>query len=396
MPALDGMRVLELTQYEAGPSCCQYLAWLGADVVKVEPPKGDPSRHAWGGKDNLQFFMNYNSNKRGVVIDVATPAGRDLVLRLVPRFDVLVENHGPGVMERLSLAPDDVAPVHPGLIYARIKGYGLSGPYRDYKSFDMLAQAAAGLFSLTGDPDGPPVRPGGTFADTGTGVHAALAILGAYVQRMRNGQGQLVELSMHEVSTMFLRTAGIRGWGRGAPAAPRVAHKMGGAPTGMYACKPFGPNDYVYIAINSRRFWESLCKAMDRPDLIADPRFRSGNDREANEPELAEIVAAWCGQHTKMDAHTILSEAGISAFAIMDTHDVFNDPHLEARGFVKDVEHPQLGSVTLLEKPWRMASSDVPLRAAPVLGQHTDEVLTAELALTPTDLADLRERRVIA
>jgi formyl-CoA transferase len=395
MPALEGMRVLELSQYEAGPSCGQYLAWLGADVVKVESPGGDPGRHVWGTRGISQYYENNNANKRGVAIDMATPEGRNLVLRLIPRFDVLVENHGPGVMERLGLSPDDVASVHPALIYVRIKGYGLSGPYRDYKSFDMLAQAAAGLFSLTGDADGPPVRPGGTFADTGTGVHAALAIVAAYVQRQRTGEGQLIELSMHEVSTMFIRTAGVRSWGRDAPPTERVGDRLGGSPTGMFACKPFGPNDYVYIAINSRRFWEALCKAMGRTDLLTDPRFAGGRDRERNDAELREIVGAWCAQHTKRDAQTILCEAGVSAFAILDTHDVFNDPHLLDRDFVKDVPHPEYGTVTLLEKPWRMEKSDVPLRAAPRLGEHNDQVLAEELDLSSPELAALREQRVI-
>ena len=394
MPALDGMRVLELGQYEAGPACGQYLAWLGADVVKVEPPRGEPGRHVWG-TERSQYFENNNANKRGVAIDTSTPEGRELVLRLIPRFDVLVENHGPGVMERMGLSPEDVTAVHPALIYVRIKGYGLSGPYRDYKSFDMLAQAAAGLFSLTGEPDGPPVRPGGTFADTGTGVHAALAIVAAYIQRLRTGEGQLIELSMHEVATMFIRTAGVRSWGRDAAATERVGHRLGGAPTDMFACKPFGSNDFVYIAINSRRFWESLCKAMERPDLLTDPRFVGGRDRERNDAELRDIVAAWCAERTKIEAQTTLCEAGVSAFAIMDTHDVFNDPHLQARDFIKDVPHPEWGSVTLLEKPWRMEKADVPLRASPTLGQHTDDVLAAELGLTRTELEALRERGVI-
>ncbi|HYH49820.1 MAG TPA: CoA transferase, partial [Acidimicrobiia bacterium] len=175
----------------------------------------------------------------------------------------------------------------------------------------------------------------------------------------------------------------------------RVGHRLGGSPTGMFACKPFGPNDYVYMAINSRRFWEALCKAMGRPDLLTDPRFAGGREREDNDAELREIVGAWCAEHTKIEAQTILCEAGVSAFAIMDTHDVFNDPHLLARNFVKDVPHPRYGTVTLLEKPWRMTDNDVPLIASPTLGQHTDEVLAAELNLTPSEIEALHERRVI-
>jgi crotonobetainyl-CoA:carnitine CoA-transferase CaiB-like acyl-CoA transferase len=164
----------------------------------------------------------------------------------------------------------------------------------------------------------------------------------------------------------------------------------------MFACKPFGPNDYIYIATNSRRFWEALCKAMSRPDLLTDPRFERGQDREHNDTELHEIVAEWCAERTKIEAQTVLCEAGVSAFAIMDTHDVFNDPHLNSRGFVKDVPHPTLGTVTLLEKPWRMDASEVPLRASPSLGQHTDEVLAEKLDLSRAELDDLRHRGVIS
>ena len=160
MPALDGMRVLDFTQYEAGPSCCQYLAWLGADVVKVEPPGGEPGRRTGRPGTVAQYFQNYNGNKRSVVVDVATEAGRDLVRRMAARFDVFVENQGPRVMEKLGLDPATLQALHPGLIYARIKGYGLSGPYAEYRSFDMLAQAAAGLFSLTGDAGRPADPPG--------------------------------------------------------------------------------------------------------------------------------------------------------------------------------------------------------------------------------------------
>ncbi len=217
MPALDGMRVLDFTQYEAGPSCCQYLAWLGADVVKVEPPRGEPGRRTGAPGGKAQYFENYNANKRSVAVDVATDAGKDLLRRLVAGFDVFVENQGPHVMEKLGLDPLSLQAEHPSLIYARIKGYGLSGPYADYRSFDMLAQAAGGLFSLTGEADGPPVRPGGTFGDTATGAHSAMAILAAYVQQQRTGEGQVIEMSMHEVMTMFIRTTGCERLGPRRP-----------------------------------------------------------------------------------------------------------------------------------------------------------------------------------
>ena len=396
MPALDGMRVLDFTQYEAGPSCCQYLAWLGADVVKVEPPRGEPGRKLIAANGKAQYYENYNANKRSVAVDVSTAAGRDLLRRLVAGFDVFVENQGPGVMEKLALDPAALQAVQPALIYARIKGYGLSGPYAGYRSFDMLAQAAAGLFSLTGAADGPPVRPGGTFGDTGTGAHTAMAILAAYVQRQRTGVGQVIEMSMHEVMTMFLRTTAVPGWDLDGSPAPRVGTRMGGSPTDMYPCRPFGPNDHVYVMVGTARMWEALCKAIDRLDLLEDPQFATGTGREEHRDHLSAQVAAWCRTKTKHEAMTLLAEAGIAAAAVMDTHDVFHDPHLHARGFVQEVPHPTYGSVLLLDKPFGLEKSSVPLQAAPVLGADTDSVLGSELGLSVEDLASLRTEGVIA
>jgi formyl-CoA transferase len=396
MPALDGMRVLDFTQYEAGPSCCQYLAWLGADVVKVEPPGGEPGRRTGRPDKIAQYFQNYNGNKRSVVVDVATDTGRELVRRLAGRFDVFVENQGPGVMEKLHLDPVSLAAAHPGLIYTRIKGYGLSGPYAEYRSFDMLAQAAAGLFSLTGTPDGPPTRPGGTFGDTATGAHTAMAILAAYVQRQRTGEGQVIEMSMHEVMTMFIRTTGIGAWDADGPAAQRIGNALGGAPTDMYACPPFGPNDFVYVMVGTPRMWEALCNVIDRPDLLADERFATASGRKQHEVELRVEIAAWCRTRSKHEAMELLAGAGVAASAVMDTHDVFHDPHLRERGFVQDVEHPVHGSVLLLDKPFRLQRSDVPLRAAPELGADTDAVLAAELDLTPDEITTLRSDGVVA
>ncbi|MCZ6895896.1 MAG: CoA transferase, partial [Gammaproteobacteria bacterium] len=208
MPALTGLKILDLTQWEAGTSCTQALAWMGADVVKIEPPgTGDPgrtlSRDFW---DDSEYFVNWNCNKRSVELNLRDPRGRDLLLKMVPRFDVFIENFGPGVVEKLDIGYDVVKAIHPEIIYAQIKGFGLSGPYSTYKCFDMVAQAAAGSLSITGAPDGPPMRPGPTIGDAGAGVQMALAITAAYAQKLRDGQGQHIELSMQESVTYFMRT----------------------------------------------------------------------------------------------------------------------------------------------------------------------------------------------
>ena len=394
MSAIEGMRVLDMTQYEAGTSCTQMLAWLGADVVKIEPPRGDPGRRAFARDEHdSQYFLNYNANKRSVVLDLQTERGRALLLELAPRFDVFVENYGPGVVERLGIDYETMRELNPRLIYARIKGLGLSGPYAAYKSFDPLAQAASGAFSVTGEADGPPLRPGPTIADTGTGMQTALAITAAYAQRQRTGQGQFIEISMQEVMTMFMRTVGVGEW------AERVAPRRGsrgGAPTGMYPCAPGGPNDYVYMLIGTQRMWDTLCATIERPDLLTDPRFESARGRREHSDALDEQITRWTRTHDKHEAMRILGEAGVACSAVFDTMDVFGDPHLNERGFIERVEHPAQGAITLMGSPLRMSESPVTLCAPPLLGQHTDEVLSGDLGLEAGEVAELRAQGSIA
>lgn len=208
MPALDGMRILDMTQFEAGTSCTQALAWLGADVVKLEAPEyGDPGRGVGLTHEHYSaYFCAWNANKRSVALDLRTERGRDLFMQLVPNFNVFVENYGPGVIERLNIGYEALKAVNPGLIYARIKGFGNSGPWAHFRCMDMVAQAAAGVFSVTGESDGPPMMPGTTAGDSGSGVQTAMAILAAYVQRLSTGEGQEIEVSMQEAVTYYLRT----------------------------------------------------------------------------------------------------------------------------------------------------------------------------------------------
>src|SRR5712692_8489202 len=204
--ALEGMKILDLTQYEAGTSCTQLLAWFGADVVKVEQPGvGDPGRHTERGDGDSLYFLSFNANKRSVAINLHSDEGRELFLRMLPNFDAVTENFTLGTMERLGLGYDVLSRVHPGIIYACIKGFGTTGPYAEFKCYDMVAQAAGGAFSLTGTMDSPPMRPGPTMGDTGSGMHMALGIMAAYIQRQRTGTGQRLEVSMQESVASFNR-----------------------------------------------------------------------------------------------------------------------------------------------------------------------------------------------
>ncbi|HJN91424.1 MAG TPA: CoA transferase [Dehalococcoidia bacterium] len=396
--ALDGMRVLDMTQYEAGTSATQMLAWLGADIVKVESPAGDPGRKVFTtGSDDSQYFLNYNSNKRSIVLDLKQSRGRDLLLDLVPKFDVFVENFGPGVIEKLDLGYDVLRERNPALIYARIKGYGLSGPYSGWKCFDPLAQAASGAVSVTGSAGGPPVKPGPTFADTSTGMQTALAITAAWAQRLQSGLGQEIELSMQEVMTMFMRTTGVSYWADAI--VPRQGHSAG-APSGMYPCAPTdddpeGTNAYVHMLVATSRMWDQLCVAIAREDLLVDPRFEMARQRSENAEALDAEIRAWTTQHSKQDAMRILCEAGVAASAIFDTMDVFRDPHLAERGFIEKVQHPVEGEITLMRSPIRMSESEVPLEPAPIFGANTEEILSAELGMSVEEIEALNVSGVV-
>ena len=397
MAALDGMRVLDLTQYEAGTSCTQALAWLGAEVVKVERPgTGDPGRGAFDeyGFEDSEYFLNWNSNKRSVTLALDQPRGRELLLALVEQFDVFVENFGPGVIEKLGLGSATLRERNPRLIYASIKGFGASGPYSDYKCFDSVAQAAGGALSVTGEEEGPPMRPGVTIGDSGTGMQMALAITAAYVQRLRTGEGQVIELSMQEAVTYYLRTTIAIGSRFGTRAAKRQGNGIG-ALVNLYPCRPFGPNDYLYIMALAPRMWTTLCEAIGRPELSDDERFASSRARFDNQGELREIIEQWTRGRTKQEAMETLAAAGVPASAVFDTKDLFDDPHLNERGFVETLERDGSDDVRILGWPARMSASSVAIEPAPRLGWHTDEVLAEELGLAASDLDELRRQGVI-
>lgn len=391
MAALDGLRILDMTQYEAGTSCTQCLAWLGADVVKVEPPKtGDPGRGATG---DAEYFVVWNSNKRSVTIDLRNPAGRDLLLDMAPHYDVFVENYGPGVIEKLDIGYDVMRERNPSIIYARIKGFGLDGPWSDFKCYDMVAQAAASAFSITGEPDGPPMRPGPTTGDAGTGVQMALAIAAAYAQRLRTGKGQLIEMSMQEAMTYFLRTA-TSGTHFGEQPTPRTGN--GRLPTmSLYPCKGGGPNDYVFVMAVTPRMWEALCQVMQRPELIDDERFKHQKDRFDNADALKAEIGQWAAARDKYDAMKELADGGVPASAVLDTKDLYDNPHLAERGFIQEVDHAVHGKVKLLGWPARMSESSVPITAAPRLGEHSREVVAADLGLSNDALDALVENGVL-
>ena len=398
MVALDGLRILDMTQYEAGTSCTQALAWLGADVVKVEAPDiGDPGRGV--GRSSTQdysaYFCAWNANKRSLALNLRSRKGREILLDMAPKFDVFVENYGPGVIERLNIGYDVLRAANPGIIYARIKGFGVTGPYSGYRCMDMVAQAAAGAFSVTGEAEGPPMMPGTTTGDSGTGVQAAMAILAAYIQKQRTGVGQQVELSMQEATAYYVRTRTYLGSGWDKHPAPRTGNAGGVPPVNIYPCKPFGANDYIYLMPVNEGHWDALCAAMDRGDLLLDPRFADAGSRIGNGDALYEEIRNWTAQRTKYEAMEAIASAGVPCSACLDTVELHQDPHLTERGFVHEMHLPVHGTVPMLGFAPRLSESTVDMECPPRLGEHTHEVLAAELGLSEREIDALQERGII-
>jgi formyl-CoA transferase len=369
------------------------LGWMGADVVKVESPSGDPGRGVTRDPAKVsQYFLNYNGNKRSIVLDLKSKEGRDILLGLVPKFDVFVENYGPGVIEKMNLGYDVLSELNPGIVYARIKGFGTWGPYSSYNSYEWVAQSSAGTFSITGDPDGPPTWIQPSFADSGTGIQTAFAIVSAYVKKLRTGEGELIETSMQEAVTFFMKTQGLMAWGEAAQ--PRLGNRRG-VPSGIYKCKGDGPNDYVTVFVVTSAQWDTFCAAIGQPELAADPRYETVPARMENAEELYALTAEWCLQRTKYEAMHCLAGAGVPCSAVLDTLDLFTDPHLTERKLVHTVHHDGAGPVRVFRNPVLMPNSQAPLKAAPLLGQHTEQVLRADLGLGDAELRALRESGAI-
>jgi formyl-CoA transferase len=396
--ALSGLRILDLTQFEAGTSCTELLGFLGAEVLKIEPPRtGEPGRSSFGvrpGKDSF-YFLVLNANKRSVTLNLRSPEGADIFKRLVPQCDVVVENFAFGVMDRLGLGYETLRALHPPLIYATIKGFGTYGPYAEYKCFDTIAQAAGGALSVTGFPDSPPCAPGPTLGDTGTGVHAAVGILAAVLQRQRTGQGQKVEVAMQDAVVNFMRVRMLIQYIANM-AVPRMGNSVPQlVPIDLYPCAPGGTNDYVYIFLTTLQMWEALLRVIGRSDLIGDPRFTEVAERNQHRDEVFEMIAGWTRQRDKFAAMHLLAQAGVPCSAVFDTNDVINDPHLRQRGMIVDVDHPQTGRFSMPGCPLQLSDSPTEVRPAPLLGEATDEVLNRLLGIGPAEVAALRERGVV-
>ncbi len=396
--ALTQMKVLDLTQFEAGTSATQMLAYMGADIIKIEQPgKGDPGRSLRTDIEgaDAHYFLLLNANKRSVTLDLKSEEGRAIFLEMAKQADVVVENLAPGTVERLGLGYDDIKAVNPGIIFATIKGFGSYGPYSEYKSFDMIAQAMGGAFSVTGFEGQPPARPGPTIGDTGTGMHMALGIVSAYVQKLQTGQGQRVEVSMQDAVVNFNRVATWPHYVTGKPMERRGNSMAAAVPSKLYVCKPGGPNDYIYLHAANQTMWNAILETIGRADLIGAERFATQKDRNEHAEEIYGLIEGWTKTRTKHEALEAFGSAGVPAGATLDSLEVLNDPHLKARKMMVDVDHPVRGEVTLPGSPIQMSESPTEYSAAPLLGAHTGEVLNQWLGYDEAQVEQLRDQGIV-
>ncbi|HEV2303232.1 MAG TPA: CaiB/BaiF CoA-transferase family protein [Stellaceae bacterium] len=399
---LAGLRVLDLSQFEAGPSCTEVLALLGAEVVKVENPAGgEPGRVLGSGPEpgaDAYYFMIYNANKKSVTINLKAPRGIALVKEMAKKADVFVENLAPGTIERLGLGWEALQALNPRLVYAQVKGFGRGSPYEKNLSFDMIAQATGGAMSVTGERGGPPCRPGATLGDTGTGMLLTISILSALYERQRTGRGRHVEIAMQDAIMQYLRGAFVQHARSGEPAMRNGANPLaasGPPPAGIYKTKGGGPNDYVYVfcSHNNPEHWRRLCGVLGRPELADDPEYLDRDRRTGHQAEVDRMVAEWAARHTKHEAMRLIGEKGVPAGAVLDTGDLLAEPSFERRGILQTMRHPK-GELKMPTFPVRFDGATAEVGPAPLLGEHNREVLGDWLEMSDKDIAALKEEGI--
>jgi formyl-CoA transferase len=396
--ALDGVIVVDFTQFQSGPTATEHLAWLGATVIKVERPNvGEQARRFPGdppGMDSHSFLL-LNMNKKSITIDVKKPEGADLVRRLIEKADVFIENYGPGVIERLGLDYGRVREFNPRIVYAQIKGFGSDGPNAGVSAFDPIGVASGGGMAATGEMTRPEARMGGS-ADTVAAYHCVMAILAALLQRNRTGEGQRIEVAMQDVVVSFLRQS----WQPrlALQPAPKPGAGWTTAPHGFYPCKGGGPNDYVYVFTSrwaGSRDWEGLLKAIGREDLIGDERYSTPRARYNRKEEVDALVTDWAQKRTKFEAMDILGKHDVPTSAIMSLDDLAADQYLRSRGVIEEIDHPQRGKVVLPGDPIKMSGSHVQIRYSPLLAESNQEIFCDLLGLSSAEVESLQAGGVI-
>ncbi|MCH2519002.1 MAG: CoA transferase [Dehalococcoidia bacterium] len=391
---LSGMVVLDLSQILAGPVCGMMLADMGADVIKVEKPDGgDDNRRAGppfiGGQG--AGFMAANRNKRSLALNLRDESGRQVFERLLERADVLVENFRPGVMERLGIGYERLSKLKPSLIYCSISGHGGTGPYKDRGGFDLIAQGMSGLMSITGVPDGPPVKVGVPITDISAGILAANGVLCAYIHAQRTGQGQLVDTSLLEAGIAYTiwESSGYFADGE-IPGPLGSAHRVSAPYQAMRTS-----DGYINIGAPTQRTWEQLCRAIGQEELIEDQRFKEPGDRKAKEGELADLLEETFSQQSTAYWLETLEKAGMVAGPINNIAQVYDDPQVIAREMKVDLEDPDLGTLHNIGIPVKLSATPGRIRRrAPMLGEHSWEILT-ESGFAEKEIEELFDSGVV-
>jgi crotonobetainyl-CoA:carnitine CoA-transferase CaiB-like acyl-CoA transferase len=398
---LSGVRILDLTQFEAGPSCTEALAWLGAEVVKVENPGGGDPGRALGGKPGMDdpYFLLFNANKKSITVNLKDPKGLQIVKDLAKQADVMVENFAPGAIERLGLGYDVIKAINPSIIFCQVKGFGEGSPYEKNLAFDMIAQACGGTMSITGEKDGRPLKPGPSLGDTGTGMLLAISILGALYRRKETGQGDHLQVAMQDAMLHYIRIAFAAQF-RTGKAAGRAGDSSVSAtipPMGTFPCKGGGLNDYVYVFTSRANpdHWRRLLRVIGRDELIRDERYETPAARAERADDVNGMISEWTRKHTKHEAMEIIGAAGIPAGAVLDTMELSQDPTFEERGIMPTIDHPVNGKFKMVAWPVRFGGSPPPVKPAPLLGQNNEDVLTSWLGLGSGDVGRLKAGGVI-
>ena len=394
--ALEGIRIIDMTHNQAGPACTQILAWLGADVIKLEEPgKGDVARTNMRDQDSDSlFFLILNANKQSLTLNLKTEEGKELFKKVIEKADVLVENFSPGALDRLGLGYKVLSKINKKLIYATIKGFGTYGPYSEFKSFEPIAQAMGGAMCATGFPENPPTYVWPAIGDSGTGMHMAIGILAALQQRNSSGKGQEVEVSMQDSVANIMRIS-LRDHQRLGGVQERTGNQLGkNVPGSTYPCAPGGRNDYIYI-FAQQQMWKAFANAIGRPDIIEDPKYATPESRWDNRETLNAIIEAWTRQKTKYEAMKILGDAGVPSGACQDTGEILEDPHLKEREMIIDIDYPPRGKYKTVGCPIKLSDSPADIKRPPTLGEHTEDLLGKLCGVTPEDFTKLREKGAI-
>jgi crotonobetainyl-CoA:carnitine CoA-transferase CaiB-like acyl-CoA transferase len=391
--ALDGVKVLDLSRVLAGPFCGMLLGDMGADVLKIEEPEGGDESRTWPPfvAGEASGYLSMNRNKRNVTLNLKTPEAQDILKKLVARADVLIENFRTGTMESFGLGYDVLQPINPRLIYCAVSVFGRSGPYKDKAGYEALMQAFSGVMSITGEPDGPPLRCGVSFLDLGTGMMAAYGVMNALFHRERTGQGQKLEVSLFETALSLMSYHAV-----GYLLEGQVPQRQGSGHPMIVPYQVFQAQDgEIFIVGSNQRLWIRLCQMLGREDLLQDPRFASNKERVKHRHVLVPILQGETQKYPTAVLNEMLDKASVPCAPVNTLDNVLTDPQTQAREMIVDIPHPLIPDLRLLGLPIKLSKTPGDVRLPPPLkGQHTEEVLIG-MGYSIADINAFHARQVV-